>query len=38
AVQKRLTLAAGHYRLFCTLSDGNGAHDTLGMRATLTIG
>jgi hypothetical protein len=38
AVQKRLTLAAGRYRLFCTLSDGNGAHDTLGMRADLTIG
>jgi hypothetical protein len=38
SVQKRLTLPAGHYRLFCSLSDGNGAHDALGMHAALTIG
>lgn len=38
AVQKHLTLPAGTYRLFCTLTDGNGIHEQLGMRATLTIG
>jgi plastocyanin len=38
AVQKHLTLAAGTYRLFCTLSDGNGAHDELGMHAVITVG
>jgi hypothetical protein len=38
AAMQRLTLPAGRYRLFCTLSDGNGAHDGLGMNATLTIG
>jgi hypothetical protein len=38
SAQRRLTLPAGHYRLFCTLSDGNGAHDALGMNAALTIG
>jgi plastocyanin len=36
--QKHLTLAAGTYRLFCTLSDGNGVHDVLGMHATVTVG
>jgi len=38
AVQKHLTLPAGTYRLFCSLSDGNGAHDTLGMHAVITVG
>jgi len=38
AVQKHVTLAAGSYRLFCTLSDGNGVHDTLGMHAVITVG
>lgn len=38
SVQQRLTLPAGTYRLFCTLSDGNGAHDALGMNAILTVG
>jgi len=38
AVQKHLTLPAGTYRLFCTLSDGNGAHDDLGMHAVITVG
>jgi hypothetical protein len=38
AVQKHLTLPAGTYRLFCTLSDGNGAHDELGMHTVITVG
>jgi hypothetical protein len=38
AVQKHLTLPAGTYHLFCTLTDGNGIHEQLGMSATLTIG
>jgi hypothetical protein len=38
AVAKHLSLAAGSYRLFCTLSDGNGVHDTLGMHAVITVG
>jgi plastocyanin len=38
AVQKHLTLSAGTYRLFCTLSDGNGVHDDLGMHAVITVG
>jgi hypothetical protein len=38
AVQKHLTLPAGTYRLFCTLSDGKGAHDVLGMHAVITVG
>ena len=38
AVQKHLTLPAGTYRLFCTLSDGNGAHDELGMHAVISVG
>jgi hypothetical protein len=38
AVTKRLSLPAGSYRLFCSLSDGNGAHDELGMHAILTVG
>jgi hypothetical protein len=37
-VQKHLTLPAGSYRLFCTLSDGNGIHDELGMHAVITVG
>jgi plastocyanin len=38
AVQKHLTLPAGTYRLFCTLSDGKGVHDELGMHAVITVG
>jgi len=38
AVQKHLTLPAGTYRLFCTLSDGNGVHDELGMHAVISVG
>ena len=38
AVQQRVTLPAGSYRLFCSLSDGNGLHDTLGMHAVITVG
>lgn len=38
AVAKHLSLPAGNYRLFCTLSDGNGAHDTLGMHAVIAVG
>ena len=38
AVQKKLTLAAGAYTLFCTLTDGNGAHQELGMHADITVG
>ena len=38
AVRKHLTLPAGIYRLFCTLSDGNGAHDELGMHTVISVG
>ncbi len=38
AAQRHVVLAAGSYRLFCTLSDGNGSHDAQGMHATLTVG
>ena len=38
AVQKHVTLPSGTYRLFCTLSDGNGVHDDLGMHAVITVG
>jgi hypothetical protein len=37
-VQKHLTLVAGTYRLSCTLSDGNGVHDDLGMHAVIVAG
>src|SRR5262245_9069822 len=38
AVAKHVTLPAGTYRLFCTLSDGKGVHDELGMHAVITVG
>ena len=33
-----LTLPAGTYRLFCTLSSDGQSHDSLGMNAILTVG
>ena len=33
-----LTLAAGTYRIYCTLSSNGSSHDTLGMNAILTVG
>jgi plastocyanin len=33
-----LTLPAGTYRLFCTLSSDGSSHDALGMNAVLTVG
>jgi plastocyanin len=35
---RALTLSAGTYRLFCTLSSDGSSHDTLGMNAILTVG
>jgi plastocyanin len=35
---KSLTLPAGTYRLFCTLSSDGSSHDALGMNAILTVG
>jgi plastocyanin len=35
---QHVTLAAGTYRLFCTLSDGTHTHEELGMYATVTVG
>jgi hypothetical protein len=32
-----LTLPAGTYRLFCTLSSDGQSHHALGMNATLTV-
>jgi plastocyanin len=33
-----LTLPAGTYRIFCTLSSDGSSHDALGMNAILTVG
>jgi plastocyanin len=33
-----LTLPAGTYRIFCTLSSDGSSHDALGMNAIVTVG
>jgi uncharacterized cupredoxin-like copper-binding protein len=36
--QQHLTLPAGTYELFCTLTDGTTSHYDRGMHATITVG
>jgi plastocyanin len=35
---KALTLPAGTYRIYCTLSSNGQSHDSLGMNAVVTVG
>jgi len=36
--QRHVTLAAGTYELFCTLTDGTTSHYDRGMHATISVG